>query len=171
MVFLAAVLAGGTAPYDASSPSEDHTARAKQFSADGDDDMATIAFRAAVRFEPESVARRQNLAVSLMRQGELEASRRAFGDAFALARRLQKPIRSVRRNLNFLKEEWKKDFNELMDPIQGEEGDVTRGSEESILYRQRLEDTPLHILAERDHLDSDTAGRGIEGGLERRLSR
>ena len=154
--------------YDVDSPDEDHARWAKRFSANNDDAAATIAFRSAVRFHPNSVANRQNLAVSLMREGELESSRRAFGDAFALARRLNKPLRRLRANLQILRREWQNDFNEFMDPIEGE---YEKKSESlNMLFKQRQDHVPLYLLAERKHMDGDTAQRGVEGGLERKLS-
>ena len=173
----AAPAAPPASAYHAHTPSlsaAEHTAAARGFSRDGEDGRATVAFLAAVRKDPQSVARRQNLAVSLMREGALEASRRAFGDAVALARRLGRPIRTVRRNLDLLRDEWHHDFQERMDPIEGEEEEEGGGREGEggggIMFRQRLDGVPLYMLAERKHLDGDTAERGIEGGLERRLT-
>ena len=60
----------------ANDPDHDHTASAKRLDADGEhDEDAAEAFRAAVRFNPTSIAKSLNLAVALLRYGKLSQRR------------------------------------------------------------------------------------------------
>ena len=143
----------------------DHSQAAIQLDSTGEhDEDAETAFRAAVHFNPNSVAKALNLAVALMRYGKLAASRTAFETTFTLAHAQKKPLKRIRHNFKLLAKEWEQVHSERMDPIFAS----TNPNDRQPALEQRLPHTPLYALAERKYLDTETADRG-KHGLESRV--
>jgi hypothetical protein len=149
-------------------PNHDHTTSAIEFDADGErDEDAEQAFRAAVRFNPNSIAKSLNLAVALHRYGKLEQSRMAFEDTFTLANKQSRPrkiFKRIARDFNALKKEWEEVYNEKMDPITSSND----SNDFELTMSQRLLNIPLYMLSEKKYLDQDTKERG-KLGLESRI--
>jgi hypothetical protein len=149
-------------------PNHDHTTSAIEFDADGErDEDAEQAFRAAVRFNPNSIAKSLNLAVALHRYGKLEQSRMAFEDTFTLANKQSRPrkiFKRIARDFNALKKVWEEVYNEKMDPITSSND----SNDFELTMSQRLLNIPLYMLSEKKYLDQDTKERG-KLGLESRI--
>mgnify|MGYP000860372492 CR=1 FL=1 len=154
---------------NANDPDHDHTASAKRLDADGEhDEDAAEAFRAAVRFNPTSIATSLNLAVALLRYGNLSQSRIAFENTFALAVQLKKPknvFNRITRNFNTLQKEWEQVFNEQMDPV---ESSLDPHAFQLLMRHRKPDNLPLHMLSEKKYLDKETSDRGQQG-LESRV--
>ena len=165
ILLLLLLLHAVNALYDDSDPSAEHSAAAVRLDKAGEDDDAELAFRAALRYKPNSVAKSLNLAVALMRYGKLSESRKSIEHTFQLARAQNKPLSRIERSLRALKSEWREVHNEEMDPIAAA---GSKKEQNDIKMSQRLPHLQLHQLAERKYLDQETADRG-KHGLESRV--